>query len=232
MFAIPCFTLDQWFLASCFLRHITLANCPNKRIPRNAYMDLSISLLAYCLNIVFPVDFVFMTTRHIFLGARRLSTPQEHIHSLRGAVGKVGVAGPAWARTCNPKHREASRWFFTSAALCAKTWVLPMELGGSWCYHGPLTGPWWYLQGPQPRVNPPNLGSQTLRLQRGAVPFTVQNRHIRLKPGVTAGLIACLRHELNTGHNIELCNILASCFGSCMVCSQFKMSSWQPDTEG
>ena len=37
-----------------------------------------------------------------FLGARRLSTPQKHIHSLRGAVDKVGVAGPAGARTCNP----------------------------------------------------------------------------------------------------------------------------------
>ena len=108
-----------------------------------------------------------------FLGARRLSTPQEHVHSLRGAVGKVGVAGPAGARTCNPWHREASRcFFFTSAALCAKTWVLPMELGGSWCYRGPLTGPWWYQPGPQPHVNPPNLGSQTLRLQRGAAPFT------------------------------------------------------------
>ena len=56
-------------------------------------------------------------------------------------------------------RREASRWFFTSAALCAKTWVLPMELGGT-----SLTS--------QPHVNPPNLGSQTLRLQRGAAPFT------------------------------------------------------------
>ena len=41
-----------------------------------------------------------------------------------------------------------------------------MELGGSWCYRGPLTGPWWYQPGPQPHVNPPNLGFQTLRLQK------------------------------------------------------------------
>ena len=32
-----------------------------------------------------------------FFGALRLSTPQEHKHSLRGAIGKVGVAGPAGA---------------------------------------------------------------------------------------------------------------------------------------
>ena len=30
----------------------------------------------------------------------------------------------------------------------------------------------WYQPGPQLHVNPPNLGSQTLRLQRGAAPFT------------------------------------------------------------
>ena len=76
-----------------------------------------------------------------FLGAWRLSTSQEHKHSLRGAVGKVGIAGPAGARTCYRQYREASRWFFTSAALCAKTWVLPKELGGSWCHRRPLAGP-------------------------------------------------------------------------------------------
>ena len=27
---------------------------------------------------------------------------REHKHSLRGAVGKVGVADPARAQTCNP----------------------------------------------------------------------------------------------------------------------------------
>ena len=37
-----------------------------------------------------------------FWGVRRLLTPQEHMHSLSGAVGKVGLAGPAGARTCNP----------------------------------------------------------------------------------------------------------------------------------
>ena len=47
-----------------------------------------------------------------------------------------------------------------------------MELGGSWCNRGPLTGSCWYQPGPQPHVNPANLGSQTLRLQRGAAPFT------------------------------------------------------------
>ena len=39
----------------------------------------------------------------IFWGARRLSTPQEHSkYSLRLAVGKVVVAGPAGARICYP----------------------------------------------------------------------------------------------------------------------------------
>ena len=37
-----------------------------------------------------------------FKNAWRLSTPQEHKHSLRGAAGKVGIAGPAGARTCYP----------------------------------------------------------------------------------------------------------------------------------
>ena len=32
---------------------------------------------------------------YFFSDARRLSTPQEHKHSLKGAVGKVGVAEPA-----------------------------------------------------------------------------------------------------------------------------------------
>ena len=34
-------------------------------------------------------------TRSFFYCAQRLLTPQEHKHSLRGAVGKVGVAGPS-----------------------------------------------------------------------------------------------------------------------------------------
>ena len=101
-----------------------------------------------------------------FEGARRLSTPQEHQLSLRGPVGKVGIAGLAGARTCYREHREASRWFLTSAALCAKTRVLPMELGGS------LAGPWWCQPGLPPHLNPLNLGSQTLRLQRITAPFT------------------------------------------------------------
>ena len=41
--------------------------------------------------------FAFLSVFLFFLGARRLLTPQEHKHSLRGAVGKVGVTGPAGA---------------------------------------------------------------------------------------------------------------------------------------
>ena len=52
--------------------------------------------------------------------------------TIRNAVGKF------WGKWSGrvSKHRETSRWFFTSAALCGNTWVLPMELGGSWCYRG------------------------------------------------------------------------------------------------
>ena len=32
-----------------------------------------------------------------------------------------------------PNTDRVSRWFLLSVALCAKTGVLPMELGGSWC---------------------------------------------------------------------------------------------------
>ena len=47
-----------------------------------------------------------------------------------------------------------------------------MELGGSWCYRGLWLVPDGTSLTSQPHVNPPNLGSQTLRLQRGAAPFT------------------------------------------------------------
>ena len=79
----------------------------------------------------------------IFLRVSGGSVREEHKHWLRGegGIGKVGIAGPAEARTCYPSHREESRWFFTSAALYAKTWVLPMELVGSFCYHGPCLFP-------------------------------------------------------------------------------------------
>ena len=83
------------------------------------------------------------------------------------------VAGPAGAWTCYPYHREESSWFFLSAALCAKTWVLPMELGGSWCYCGLWLIPDGASQASQLHLNPPNLGSQTLRLQRDAALFTL-----------------------------------------------------------
>ena len=135
------------------------------------------------------------------MGARRLSTQQEHKHSLRGVEGKVGVAGPTMARTCNPKHTEASIWFFTSAALCAKTWVLPMVLSGSWCYHDPLACPWWYQPGPKPHANPPNLGSQTLRLQMGFNNFVLvpAGDNIKLDKGSIA-LSLQVALPLLTGH--------------------------------
>ena len=63
------------------------------------------------------------------------------------------------------KKKQACRWFFTSAVFCAKTWVLPMELGGIWCYPGLWMVPDGTSQASLPHVNPPNLGSQMLRLQ-------------------------------------------------------------------
>ena len=69
--------------------------------------------------------FVFLET--FFWGARRLSTPQEHKHSLIGAVGKVGVAGPGGA----PNTELQADVFSHLPSLCANTWVLQMELGGS-----------------------------------------------------------------------------------------------------
>ena len=102
-----------------------------------------------------------------------LSTPQEHSeYSLWRPWASVGDGSPAEARTCYPQHREASRWFCLSAAFCAKTWVLPIELGGSWSYRGLWLVPDGTSQAFQPHVNPPNLvGSQTLKLQRGAAPL-------------------------------------------------------------
>ena len=38
----------------------------------------------------------------LFLRVPEAINPQQHVHSLRGAVGKLGVAGPAGAQTCNP----------------------------------------------------------------------------------------------------------------------------------
>ena len=54
----------------------------------------------------------------------------------------------------------------------------------------PLTAPWWYQSGLPTHVNPPNIGSQTLRLQRGAAPFTnslsqTTHTHLLLLPSPT-----------------------------------------------
>ena len=41
-------------------------------------------------------------TEVFLLRAPRLSTPQEPKHSLRGAIGKLGIASPDGPRTCYP----------------------------------------------------------------------------------------------------------------------------------
>ena len=58
-----------------------------------------------------------------------------------GLLAKLGYLVRPWLEPATPSTEKQADGFFTSAELCAKTWVLPMELGGSWCYHGPLAGP-------------------------------------------------------------------------------------------
>ena len=54
--------------------------------------------------------------------------------TVRKAVGKFWGNWSGRGLNLLPLAQRTSRCFFTSASLCAKTWVLPMELGGSWCY--------------------------------------------------------------------------------------------------
>ena len=56
-----------------------------------------------------------------------------------------------------------------------------MELGGSCCYRGLWLVPDGTSHASQPLVNPPNLGSPTLRLQRGVTPFTFITKRLRRK---------------------------------------------------
>ena len=63
-----------------------------------------------------------------------------------------------------------------------------MELGGSWCYRGLWLVPYGTSQASQLHVNPPNLGSQTLRLQRGAAPFTLRVLFARVDAALTLQL--------------------------------------------
>ena len=65
------------------------------------------------------------------------------------------------------EHRVASWWFFLSVALCAKTGVLTMESGGSWCYRKPLAGPWWYQSALPTRCKSTNSKLPNTEITRG-----------------------------------------------------------------
>ena len=86
--------------------------------------------------------------------------------SVRKAVGKFRGNWSGRRLNLLPLAQRSKQVVF-----CAKTWVLPMELGGSWCYAA-FADPFWNQLGLPIHVIPPNLGSQTLRLQGGAAPFT------------------------------------------------------------